>query len=98
MLAALAEITATRVLEDADLSVYGLDAPICTIRIPAKIATGGDAADAWTGEIAIGDETPLGGERYLSVGDGNVYIIGAALYDAFACHTESMVQTDAVAE
>ena len=35
-------------------------------------------------QLAIGEKTALGGQRYLSIGDGNVYLVDASLLDTFA--------------
>jgi hypothetical protein len=84
MLTALAEITATRVIENAEASEYGLTEPICTIQIPDGIITSGAVSETASVAVQIGDESGLGSRRYIAVGDGNVYIVPAALYDAFA--------------
>ena len=75
MVQALSEIQADRIIEEPeDLSEYGLADPVCSITVQADE----------TRQLAIGDETSLGGQRYLSLGDGNVYLVDASLLDDFA--------------
>ena len=71
-----------------DVSQYGLDIPACvvTIETEAGIIT----------ELQIGNETDMGGERYVSVGDGNVYLTDASVLDAFSIGLYDLVQTEAV--
>jgi hypothetical protein len=98
MLAVLGDITATRVIESTDMAEYGLTEPACKIKIPGGLITGGAAAaiaeEGGTVEILVGDETGLGDQRYLSVGDSKVYLVDTAFYDAFACHASDLVQQE----
>ena len=55
------------IIENAeDLSQYGLDNPVCTINI-------GTADETYT--IELGDFSTMDSERYVSIGDGNVYLV-----------------------
>lgn len=75
MLAALSDVTASKTIEDPeDLAQYGLEEPACTVSVTAGETT----------QLVIGDETELGGSRYLSLGDGNVYLVDTALLDSFS--------------
>lgn len=74
MIGAIGEITATKTIEAVeDLSQYGLDEPECIV----SVSGGTDS------EIRIGDETGIGGERYISIGDGNVYLVDSGILDYF---------------
>lgn len=74
ILEAITGISAQEVLEAAeDPGEYGLDEPACTI----VINTGEET------EIKIGDESGMGGQRYLSNGDGKVYLVDEDLLDEF---------------
>ena len=74
-LSALCDLTASRTIEEAeDLAQYGLEEPTCTVEV-----TAGDT----TTQLLIGDETTMGGERYLSTGDGNVYLVDEGFLDNF---------------
>ncbi len=76
MLDSVKEIQSSRTIEAVeDWDQYTLEVPICEITV-----TAGDD----TQTIRIGEETSLGGERYLSIGDGNAYLVDAQILDAFS--------------
>lgn len=59
--------TASFIIQDVeDLGQYGLDDPLCTIHI----TTGDESYD-----ILLGDYSTMDSERYVSIGDGNVYLV-----------------------
>lgn len=71
----LSEITASRTIENVEnWDEYGLQVPVCAISV-----TAGDTVY----ELGIGLETGLGGVRYLSTGDGKVYLVNAAVLSPF---------------
>lgn len=75
MLSTLAEIRATKTIESPDdLDQYGLEVPVCTVTVTTDT----------TQTLSIGQETAMGGERYFSSGDGNVYLVDADLIGAFS--------------
>lgn len=75
MLVSLTDVTASATIADvSDLSQYGLEEPECTISV-----TGGTDAT-----LCIGSETTMGGERYVSLGDGNVYMVDEGILDDFS--------------
>lgn len=75
MLAALAEITSSKTIEDVeDWDQYGLEVPVCTITVTTDT----------THTLSIGLETSIGGERYFSNGDGNAYLVDANLISYFS--------------
>lgn len=85
---AVSEITATKVIEAVDdLAEYGLDEPVCSITV-----TSGDAAAT----IDIGDETSLDGLRYVSVGDGNVYLVSSDLLTNFSYGLYDLVSMESL--
>ena len=51
--------------EPEDLGQYGLDDPVCTI----SFSTG---EESYT--ISLGDYSTMDAQRYVSIGDGNVYL------------------------
>lgn len=76
MLETLAEIVSYKTIEAVeDWDQYTLEVPYCTIAITA------DGVDY---TLKIGEETAMGGQRYLSIGDGNAYIVDDAVLDPFA--------------
>ena len=73
---ALDSVTAYRTIEGVDdLSQYGLDEPAAAVEVATQ-----------NGEysLEIGDETAIGGQRYVSIGDGSVYLTDTSLLDAFS--------------
>jgi len=74
MLAALAEVTASRSFTPEEDSEYGLDEPACTVQIDADTVT----------TLTIGNASELSGEYYASIGDGKVYLVDSDLVDAFS--------------
>lgn len=76
MLETLSQITATKTIEGVtDWDQYGLEIPVCTV----TVGTG-----ELTQILRIGEETSLGGERYFSIGDGNVYLVDSTVIDCFS--------------
>lgn len=75
MTSAVSDISAEKVIEEvSDLAEYGLDEPVCSITVTAEAET----------TIDIGDETSLDGLRYVSIGDGNVYLVSSDLLTNFS--------------
>lgn len=74
MASTLNDISSTKsILNVEDFSQYGLDAAACTISVTTDT----------TYEIQVGNETGLGSEYYLSIGDGNVYLVNSGFLDSF---------------
>lgn len=87
MVQTLSEIQAYRTIENPeDLSSYGLEDPLCAITV--------EADQTW--QLALGDETSLGGQRYLSLGDGKVYLVDADLLDDFALGLYDIVEQETI--
>lgn len=83
MVQALKEIQAAKTIENVeDLSEYGLEDAVCSITVQGEKEY----------RLAIGEETGLGGQRYLSIGDGNVYLVDASLLDTFALGLYDIVE------
>ncbi len=74
------------VIEDVeDYGQYGLDDPVCTINI--------ETADE-TYEIQLGDYSTMDSERYVSIGDGNVYLVQEDPLDSFDAVLSDMIRND----
>lgn len=74
MLDALTEVTSTKTIETPEnLDQYGLEVPVCKITV----------SDGEDHTLAIGLETAVGGQRYFSNGDGNVYLVADSLLEKF---------------
>lgn len=73
-------------IEDvSDPGVYGLKDPVCTIRFET-------AEESY--EIQLGDFSKMDEERYVSIGDGNVYLAKVDPLDAFNVELKDMIQND----
>ncbi|MGN0968565.1 MAG: DUF4340 domain-containing protein [Oscillospiraceae bacterium] len=87
MLDALSEITASKTIENVeDLAQYGLEEPVCALTVTAGT----------TSEIKLGDETGLGGQRYLSLGDGSVYLVDSSLLNDFSYGLYDIIQKESI--
>lgn len=71
--------------EVEDYGQYGLDDPICTISIETEEET-------W--EIQLGDYSTMDEERYVSIGDGNVYLVQEDPLDSFDAELKEVIQND----
>lgn len=75
MLEAFAPLNANSEMTDvSDLSIYGLQEPSVTVTFTVA---------GQTTTVCIGDENAMGGLRYVSVGDGKVYLVTTSLYSRF---------------
>ncbi|MDO4281908.1 MAG: DUF4340 domain-containing protein [Peptococcaceae bacterium] len=74
----------TDVENEAD---YGLDAPSCTIEI---------ATDDDTYTIKLGDYSTMDSQRYVSIGDGNVYLVDTDPMEGYDCSLGDLLARDDV--
>lgn len=72
-----------------DFGQYGLDDPVCTIKLEA-----GDKAY----EIQLGDYSAMDSERYVSIGDGNVYLVKHDPFEDFEVTIRDMILNDKIPE
>lgn len=80
-------MSASFIIENAeDVGQYGLDDPVCTITV-------GTADTTYT--ITLGDFSTLDEERYVSTGDGNVYLVATDPYDVFDAELSEVIENDA---
>jgi hypothetical protein len=88
MAASLADIKAVKTISSPDaLSEYGLDEPVCDVTVKT------DAEH----EIKLGSETSLGGQYYISIGDGKVYIVpDSTLLDMFSRGLYDVIETESL--
>ena len=88
LLAQFESFEASFVIENIDdYAQYGLDAPVCTIRITA----GGESYTAELGDFSKMDE-----QRYISIGDGKVYLVEHDPLDEFDVVLRDMIRNDTV--
>ena len=86
LLEPFAAFGAAFIIEDVDdLGQYGLDNPVCTIRITA----GGE-----THTIQLGDYSKMDAQRYVSIGDGNVYLAAHDPLDEFDVTLDELIDQD----
>ena len=71
-------------IEDVDdYGQYGLDDPECTITLET---------DDETYEISLGDYSTMDSQRYVSIGDGNVYLVKNDPMDSFNVTIDALVK------
>lgn len=68
-----------------DYSQYGLDDPICTIDL---------STEDTTYQILLGDYSAMDSERYVSIGDGNVYLVQNDPLDQFDAVLSDLIDQD----
>jgi len=74
------------IIEDVeDYSQYGLDEPICTITLKTEDETY---------EILLGDYSKMDSQRYISIGDGNAYLVKNDPLDYFEAVLRDMIDHD----
>lgn len=76
------------VIEDVtNYGMYGLDDPICTIQF---------ATDEESYEMTLGDFSNMDSERYVSIGDGNVYLAKIDPLERYDAVLKDMIRHDDV--
>ena len=77
------------IIEDPeDLGMYGLDDPVCTINLTLD--------DEQTYAITLGDFSTMDSQRYVSIGDGNVYLVQTDPLDYFDVELRDLIDQDDV--
>lgn len=88
LLAPFSSFNAAFVIRDVtDYAQYGLEEPECTIEI-------GTADASYT--IALGDMSAMDDQRYVSIGDGNVYLAVTDPMDAFSVELPDLIDNDEI--
>lgn len=76
------------IIEDVeDFGQYGLDDPICTI----NLSTGEQSY-----EVKLGDYSKMDSQRYVSLGDGNVYLVKHDPLDEYDAVLSDMIDHDEI--
>lgn len=70
-----------------DFGQYGLDTPVCTIEIST-------AEQAY--EVKLGDYSKMDSRRYVSIGDGKVYLVEHDPLDEFDAVLRDMIRHDEI--
>ena len=75
------------IIEDVeDFSQYGLDKPTCTIRF---------TAEEKEYEVVLGAYSTMDSQRYVSIGDGNVYLVKTDPFDSYEIELSDTILHDA---
>ena len=76
------------IIEDVeDFGQYGLDDPICTISLSTA---------EQTYEVKLGDYSKMDSQRYVSIGDGNVYLVKHDPLDEYDAVLSDMIDHDEI--
>lgn len=76
------------IIEDVeDFGQYGLNAPVCTI----SLSTAGQ-----TYKVKLGDYSKMDSQRYVSIGDGNVYLVKHDPLDKYDAVLSDMIDHDEI--
>lgn len=87
MLASLSSLAATQeITAPEDTAQYGLDEPVLTVTLTLDEEI----------TLTFGDETTMGGERYVSTGDGNVYLVDSAITSPFSYGLYDLIEFESV--
>ena len=82
------EFGASFTIENADdLGQYGLDDPTCTITL---------TTDDETYTIKLGDFSTMDSQRYVDIGDGNVYLAASDPLNVYGVGLKSLIANDEV--
>lgn len=68
-----------------DFAQYGLDDPVCTIDLTTEDTSY---------EIQLGDYSTMDAQRYVSIGDGNVYLVKEDPLDTFDVELSDLIDND----
>lgn len=68
-----------------DYAQYGLDDPVCTISL---------STEDESYEILLGDYSAMDSQRYISIGDGNVYLAAEDPFEDFEIGLSDMIKHD----
>ncbi len=88
MLEQFQEFGVSFIIEDVeDYGQYGLDDPVCTINL---------GTEDQSYEILLGDYSVMDSQRYVSIGDGNVYLVQNDPLDYFDAELSDMIHNDEI--
>ncbi len=90
LLAQFEDFAAAFVIDDVeDYAQYGLDEPVCTIRITA-------GEESYT--VELGDFSKMDEQRYISIGDGKAYLVKHDPLNEFDAELRDMILDDTIPE
>ncbi len=73
--------------EVEDWEQYGLEAPVCTVHMETE---------SETYEIRLGNYSAMDSERYVSIGDGNVYLVKNDPLEQFEIEISDVIKHDEI--
>lgn len=80
------EFGAAFIIEEVeDYGQYGLDEPVCTIHL---------TTEEQTYDILLGDYSSMDSQRYVSIGDRNVYLVKNDPFDYFEVTINDLIEHD----
>lgn len=86
LLSIFEDFGAAFIIEDVeDFSQYGLDDPTCTIRF---------ATDSQDYEVLLGAFSTMDSQRYVSIGDGNVYLVKKDPFNSYKIELKDTILQD----
>lgn len=88
MLARFESFGVSFIIEEVeDYAQYGLDEPVCTINLKTEDAEY---------KIELGNFSNMDSERYVSIGDGNVYLVQEDPMDSFDVELSDLIDQDEI--
>ena len=98
MLNTISEVVSYRTIDETDdLEQYGLEDPVCRVEVALTDETEGNMPDETeTVSLSIGSESAMGGRRYISIGDGNIYMVDSSVLDSFSYGLLDVVEKDEI--
>lgn len=78
-----------RIEEVEDFDQYGLEEPVCTIHMETE---------AQTYEVLLGNYSAMDSQRYVSIGDGNAYLVKEDPLDRFEIELSNLIKHDEISE
>jgi len=86
LLSTFEEFKASFIIEEVDdFKQYGMDDPVCTIRF---------STDSEDYEVTLGSFSTMDSQRYVSVNDGNVYLLSSDPFDQFNIELADIILDD----
>ena len=94
LLSIFEEFGASFIIENVEnYQQYGLDDPVCTISITTTEQTEDESKENIY-EINLGDFSTMDSKRYLSTGDGNVYLVSTDPLDTYDVTIQNLIDND----
>ena len=88
LLSIFESFTASFIIEEVDdFDQYGLEEPTCTINIETS-------EDSY--QITLGNYSTMDSKRYVSIDDGNVYLVSSDPLDTYGIELSAMIQNDTI--